>query len=187
VSRPASTPRLSAIDPAELGREAQARAEEYLHSLALRLGLDVRIVGDRIPQLELAVQDLARYARGDGPLDAPVSEYLQSVYEALWIRPIDGAAYRTPELDEALGGELDELADDLMGRLCLVSVAALGREVLEQGHALTVAQLAALASYSPHHVRLLAREGRLKLSDRGGELRCSAAEARRLLEGARKP
>jgi hypothetical protein len=186
MSRPANTPRLDRIDASILASEADTRAVEYLHSLAMRLCpsavLDLRELG--LSTLSHAVHTLTIYAQRGGELDAPVTEYLQSICEPLWIRPIDRGGYQTPEVDEAMSGDLDSLPDDLAGRLCIVMVAAVGREALDRGHSITVAQLASLASHSPDHVRLRGREERLHLAEEGGQLTCTAKEAREYLRRA---
>lgn len=182
MARPANTPRLQAINATALAKEADDCAREYIASLALRLSPSARWSLDAEPStLRHAVHVLTAYAQGRAGIDAPVTEYLQTICEALWIRPIDGAGYETPDVDAALHGDLDGLDDDLRGRLCLVMVAAVAREQLLQGHALSVAQLAALASRSPDHVRREAREGTLKLVEGADGLMCSAAQARKYL------
>lgn len=178
MSRPHAGPRLAAIDGEALGEEAQRLAEDYLHTLAMRLSVDIR-VEHRMPRLKLAVQMLTSYAQGHQDLDAPVEEYLKSVCEALWIRPIDQSEYKTPELDAVTRGDLDELKDDFVGRLCVVMVAALGREAMARGERVSVAQLAALLGYTARYVTMLGHERKIKLS--GNPLTCSAAEAKRLL------
>lgn len=178
AGRPHSGPRLLEIDGQALGDEAQRHAEEYLHSLALRLGQQIRVEERGTPQLAFAVRVLTGYAQRGGELDAPVSEYLQSICEPLWIRPIDGGGYSTPEVDAALSGDLEDLADDLQGRLCLVMVAAIGREAIHMGRRVSVAQLAALIGRTPGYVRVLGHEDRIRLS--GDPLTCTAKEARRV-------
>ncbi len=182
MARPSNTPRLNRIDPEKLAEEAEQRVLEYLSSFVMRLSPSAKFEVDSAINLRFAVGALASYAqRGEG-LDAPVTEYLQTIAEAFWIRPIDGAGYETPEFDRAYHGDLDELDDDLPGRLSLVMVAATGREALAAKRPVSVAQLAALASQSPDHVRLRAREGQLRLTERSGTLTASAAEARKYLE-----
>ena len=65
----------------------------------------------------------------------------------------------------------------LARNLALVLTAALGREAVETGRPVTVAQVAALAGVDPNHVRLLARGGELPVN--GGEV--PAEDARRWL------
>jgi hypothetical protein len=183
VSRPHSGPRLAAIDGAALGEEAHQRCQEYVTQLCVRVGAVHGTMGtgllDDGSTLRHAVRTLTGYAQGLHGLDAPVAEYLQTIGEALWIRPIDGPVYQTPEIDATMRGDLDELQDDLAGRLCVVMVAATGREAIEHGKRVTVAQLAALLGYTSRYVTMLAVEGRIRLS--GDPLTCSATEAKRVL------
>jgi hypothetical protein len=179
---------LTCVGPAraeELGRDAEQQALEYLAGLILRLDMSGKWQIDGAIDLRVSVTVLAAYAKGLGTLDAPVVDYLQTICEALWIRPIDGVMYETPDLDLATGGDLDSLKDDLRGRLCLIMVAAVGRERLSQDEPVTVAQLAALASHSPDSIRRRGRDGTLRLRKRDGALTCSAADAQTYLAASR--
>lgn len=157
---------LRQIDPARLGEEVQAQARDHVHTLALAVGYEAQLV-EYGPGIRHAVQTLAAYARDGVPLDAPVHEYLVSLI------PL----YQAPLGDAPV--DLDDEADATT-ELGTVIRAALAREQLDAGRALTAAQLATLGSVTPAQVRHLGREGELWVED--GLI--SAAECRRWL-GAR--
>jgi hypothetical protein len=160
MARPTKFLRLSQIDPEDLAKEVEDHVVIYVQKLLLRLtpGYSVRMGarhGDT--DLSLSTRDLAAYAvRGD-PLDAPVEEYVQSLVEALWPRPVDEGTYHTPELSEALESNLDSLEDNLANRVSLVVAAAEARQSLAQGDGIDAAELGALAGCTEDHVRLVLR------------------------------
>lgn len=193
MARPVTdTPRLAAIDPQRLAAEVCAGVLDYAAHLLLSVATSA--AGQwRLPEpdglldLRYTVVTLAGYAQGRHGLDAPVEEYLISLLP-LWQYPAHArGSVDTPEYDRAMRGDLDDLADDWRGQLCLVMVAATGREAMSAGRPVSVAQLAALAGVSPDHVRLLARRGELDLSGgahlTGAPLAADAATARRWLSG----
>lgn len=178
--------RLTEIDPSAFARELVERVRDH-HVTRLIFDVDqsadVRLHGLG-GNLELAAHLLAHYARtGEPPGDAPVSEYLQTYCEALYMRPADSGTYDVPPLDQVRG--------EPAAAHEVVLVAAVARDMLEQGEPVSLLHLAVLsgASEAPvsyQHVRRLAAAGEIRTSgEKGPAVRSvSAAEARRWL-GAR--
>jgi hypothetical protein len=189
MTRPPSTLRLIDIDPGALDRDLSAALAHHVARLALPLspGLTVHVAGPHGDTgIGLTAADLARYARGEGDLDDAVESYAVELVPLL-ASPLDPPSGPLPALLTAwLAGEVnvsDLDPSSLPDRLALVLTAALGREAVETGRPVTVAQLAALAGLDPNSVRRLARAGELDTTDGA----VSARDARRWLKARGVP
>lgn len=119
-----------------------------------------------------------RYAQGVEGLDAPVQEYLISIAPPVWTRAADSGSYETKEFDEADPDKL--MPGEWFDELVLVMRAAVAREKLDQGEALSPAELAILASASAIAVRALCRDGEIRATNEDG-WKISADECRRYI------
>lgn len=179
-----STLRLAAIDPDALGRDLAAAVAHYTSRLAVPLspGYEIHVGechGDTTVGLTAA--DLARYARDGAPLDSTVEDYAVELV-ALLASPLDDPGAIPATLTRWLSGDVDVRdfrADSIADRLALVITAALGRERIETGRAVTAAQLAVLGGVDPKSTRRLIQAGEIKARDG----RVKATEARRWLSG----
>lgn len=149
--------RLSQIDPDKLAERVTAAVRDHVHRLCFDVGLSAR--EDGIDNLLHSVRDLTDYAVTGEGLDAPVAEYLISVAPPVWMRAADGAAYRTPEFDDADPSELRP--GEWLDELVLVMRAALAREKLDQKLPLAPADLAVLASMAPGVIRGMLQRGEI--------------------------
>lgn len=180
-----ATLRLSDIDPATLAADIGEALAKHLGRLAFAAapGYTVHVDGPHgDTDLGMTAADLARYARGDDGLDGPVSDYALSLL-ALFEAPLRGDTGQHPEpLGRWLRGEVRDGGLDpasLVDRLALVIVAAFGREAIDDGGAVSPAQLAALGGVDPTYVRRLVRQGELPAGEDG----VPAGDARRWLAG----
>jgi len=172
MAPPSDRPRLNAIDPAALALETAQRMRDHItsqlfHVTAIGQNIQFDVTDDDLRQSEMyhAVRTLAGYARGDHGLDAPVQEYLISLIP-LWMAPIGQS--------DADGIAKDADPDTELG---IVICAGVARELIEQGRAVSSAQLAALASLSQRAVQQLVKAEEIP-SDKDG---VSAKDARRWL------
>lgn len=183
MAPPTTTLRLSDIAPDTLARDITAALAHHVSRLAAPLspGLIVHVDGPHGDAgIALTAADLARYARGEGGLDDIVESYAVELVPLLNNPLTPSTNPLPPVLTAWLAGEVNvsELdPDSIPDRLALVLTAALGREAVETGQPVTVAQLAALAGMDPNSVRRLARSGELPVDD--GEV--PATDARRWL------
>lgn len=181
--------RLVDIDPEQLARDVGDQLASFVSHLAFKLAprfmLHLQGPEEAPTDIGLTVQDLATYAIGRGGLDATVGEYCVSLIPLLGT-PLDPSSGPLPlGLARWLEGETDTRnldPESLADRVGLVITAALGREAIEGGHAVTAPQLAALASVSPDSVRRLVRTGEIK-APAANEI--PAAEASRWLASRR--
>lgn len=178
--------RLQQIDPADLGRQCAEAVAAHVGRLSLPLspGYAVHVSGPNGDTgLAFTVADLTRYARGEGELEDAVESYAVELMPLLCSPLASGTGAFPPVLAGWLSGEVDvdDLdPDSLEDRLALVITAALGREALGDGAALTVAQLAALGGTSPDVVRRLVRDGEMTATDER-PMRVASVDARRWL------
>lgn len=178
--------RLSTIDPDDLGRQCAEAVAAHIGRLTLPLspGYEVRVDGPNGDTgLAFTVGDLARYARGEGALESVVEDYAVELLPLLG-SPLAAHTGALPAVVSAwLAGDVDVddlAADSLEDALALVITAALGREALDGGQPLTVAQLAVLGGTSPDVVRRLVREGEVA-AEGDRPMRVPAVDARRWL------
>lgn len=184
------TPRLSALDPVHVGRDAAQRVLVHLGRLAFKLapGVTVRVPTPTAEQLDATdlaatAAALTQYAQRGLPVwdwqtDDEAADAVQSLCESLASDALgtDGALS-----DVLLGG--DELATDPVR---LVLTGAWARVQLARREAVTPAQLAVLAGVHPSRVRALRAAGEIpSWTDTGATGRgappCPAAAAQRWL------
>ena len=167
--------RLASIDPDDLGRQCAEAVASHIGRLAVPLSPGYEV--------HFTVSDLARYARGEGGLESIVQDYAVELLPLLG-SPLAAHTGALPAVVSAwLAGEVDVddlAADSLEDQIALVITAALGREALDGGQPLTVAQLAVLGGTSPDVVRRLVREGELA-AEGDRPMRVPAVDARRWL------
>lgn len=178
--------RLASIDPDDLGRQCAEAVASHIGRLALPLspGYKVHVGGPNGDTgLAFTVSDLARYARGEGALESVVEDYAVELLPLLG-SPLAAHTGALPAVVSAwLAGEVDVdnlAADSLEDQIALIITAALGREALDGGQPLTVAQLAVLGGTSPDVVRRLVREGEVA-AEGDRPMRVPATDARRWL------
>lgn len=178
--------RLQQIDPTDLGRQCAEAVAAHVGRLSLPLspGYTVHVSGPNGDTgLAFTVSDLARYARGEGELESVVEDYAVELVPLLCSPLAQRSGPLPPVLAGWLSGEVDVddlAADSLEDALALIITAALGREALDGGQPLTVAQLAVLGGTSPDVVRRLVREGELA-ADGDRPMRVPAVDAGRWL------
>lgn len=171
-------PKIADIDPAALARDtlsaALHRVNRTLFAIApmsayrLTNGagktLDVTKAPDSSTGGEAIVR-LVRYAQTGAELDAPVQEYAIT-------------------LMDFAGDALDDAADPSPATpLGAVLAAALGREAIGEGIAVTTTQLALLAGVTPQYVRRMVSTGELRAAGSA----VSAKDARQWLSGRGVP
>lgn len=177
--------RLLALDPATVAVDTVRAVARHLAWSAIRLSpAQLRMVPDlgtasdaevASTDLGLTIQSLTAYAQrgamGDWPDVSCVSDAIQSVCEALYVRPLDGGTYDGTEFDR------DGDPDTAIG---LVLLAAECRRSLSEGEPVTTRGLAALAGLSDSRVRQLVVAGDLR---RVKHERIRADDAKRWLSG----
>jgi hypothetical protein len=188
MAPPTDKPRLRDLDPEVVATEACDLLVRQLGRVAFALapaidqgalaGLDGPALA-RSTDIGIMVQQLTVYARdgamGDWPDNGCAVDAVQSVCEVLYSQAGVVGTFGVGELaDEA----------DPETVLGLVVVAAMARAGLARGEALTARELAALASCSADHVRLVARQGGLR---RGKNRQYSAPVCRTWLAGREVP
>ena len=157
MNRPASG-LLREIDPDTLAADIESAVLNHVGSLGLELSPRYTLRVDEAAstsytQIGEAVRRLARYACHGTRLDASVHEYLISLI------PLYSAVYGDTDVDG-----IQEDADPTTA-LGAVIAAAVAREALSIGEAITTARLAVLASITPHQIRHLGREGEIAIAD----------------------
>lgn len=172
MAPPTTKPRLDRLDPGRLARETVEQLVAHLERYALPLqpGVAVRVEARDPGETDLAwsIRDLCAWAqRGEGE-PAEIPDLLASVCSALYPQPIDGGADEIADLAQDADPETE---------IGLVLAAAWARLRLSRGESLSTAQLAALGSVDPQHVRLLVRQGEIAAEE--GQVH--ADEARRWL------
>ena len=183
MARPTASLRLRDIDPDALAASVTEAVTEYLGRLSLPLspGLTIHVSGPHgATGIGLTLLDLTRYARGDGSLEGPVSDYALELVPLLDSPLAPHTGDLPPVLSRWFRGDVDLSTlrtDSLPDRIALVITAAFAREALASGAHVSVGQVAALAGVDPDHVRLLARKGEI-VAESG---HVSAGEAQRWL------
>ena len=178
-----TTLRLAQIDPDALAADITATMARYLGRLTIPLspGLTVHVDGPHGDAgVAMTAADLARYARGEGALDDAVESCALELVPLLAspLAPTQGDL--PPVLTRWLSGSVEVGGldhDSVEDRLALVIVAALGRERIDAGQPVTVAQLAVLGGMDPDSLRALGRRGEITVA--AGEV--APGEARRWL------
>jgi len=188
MAPPTDKPRLRDLGPEAVAAEASSLLVRHLWRIAFALapaldqgafaGLDGPALA-RSTDIGLTVQQLTAYARdgvlGDWPDEGCAVSAVQSVCEVLYSQAGVVGTFGVGELVD------DADPETVLG---LVVVAAMARAGLARSEALTARELAALASCSADHVRLVARQGGLRRG-KGGSY--SATACRRWLAGREVP
>lgn len=185
----AEPPRLSALDPVHVGRDAVQRLLEHVGRVAFKLSPIAvhlpRADAEALDGTDLAVTvaTLTRYAQqggavGDWQDHEDAADAAQEVCTCL---VSDALGTGGGLLDVLLGG--DEASDD---PLRLVITAAWGRISIARGDAVTGAQLGALAGLHPSRVRALRAAGEIpgwvSTGTGRGASQCPAAAAQQWLQ-----
>jgi hypothetical protein len=182
MARPTSAPRISTLSPAVVAAEVDRRLLEHLGQLAFvgGFGITVRVDVRGSSDLAVTAQALCEYAQKGLPVwdwetDEEAADACQSLVSRFWSPPAE-AGSGTFGLGP-LGDGYEEA--DMSDPIELVLVAAWARVELSRDEPVTARQLAALAGLDPQAVRLLAREGEIKLH--GKPAVAAPSEARRWL------
>lgn len=149
-------PQLSDLTPAGVAEQVGQWITEHVVSTLLRIDPSTDL--PHLPGWQgidgaRAAHVLTHYAQtGEPPGDAPIAEYLQSVGEALWTAA-DPAVYSLVPYPWSEGaGEPDSA-------IAVVLCAVQCREGLQSGSAVSVRELAALASVREATIRQLSSRG----------------------------
>lgn len=182
MARPTKTPRIATLSPAVVAAEVDKRLLDHLNNLSFigGFGITVRVDVRGPSDLACTAQALCEYAQRGLPVwdwetHEEAADACQSLVSRFWSPPAE-AGSGTFGLGP-LGDGYEEA--DMSDPIELVLVAAWARVELSRDEPVTARQLAALAGLDPQAVRLMAREGEIKLH--GKPAVAAPSEARRWL------
>ncbi len=163
-------PRLNSLVPDEVGEVVHARAFEHTTHLAFLLGAEEPREHSR-SQVKEAAATLCHYAQTGEKPPGDLDDHYLPLIEALYTTAGSPSDIDMPEIDS----EADP--HTVWG---LVLVAAGARQRITAKESISARQLAALGSCSSDHVRLLARQRKIRRRKDG---HYAAKEVKRWLSG----
>lgn len=155
VGRPTDRPRIQDVDASTVKALVFNRVGASFALLGAKLSARQRIA------IGHAVEDVVVFAKA-----TPEEGFGKTARETI-------SGY-VDALARLLFGSADDPGHAVVDALDVVMVVALARARIETGKSVTARQLAALAGCDPNHVRLVAREDKLKIHD--GVIRASEAK-----------